>query len=94
MNNFPFIDIFILAMVAVFIINRLKNTLGKKLVMKQILLKNLIRNKLNLLNQTQIKNYKIRGTNLIQQKKGFRLHKNETINEKLNKLVNQNFSSR
>ena len=30
MNNFPFIDIFILAMVAVFIINRLRNSLGKK----------------------------------------------------------------
>ena len=30
MNNFPYIDILILAVVAVFIINRLKNTLGKK----------------------------------------------------------------
>lgn len=30
MNNFPYIDILILAMVAIFIINRLKNTLGKK----------------------------------------------------------------
>ena len=30
MNNFPFIDIFILAMIAVFIINRLRNSLGKK----------------------------------------------------------------
>ena len=30
MNNIPYIDILILAMIAVFIINRLKNTLGKK----------------------------------------------------------------
>ena len=30
MNNIPYIDILILAMVAVFIINRLRNTLGKK----------------------------------------------------------------
>ncbi len=30
MNSFPYIDILILAMVAIFIINRLKNTLGKK----------------------------------------------------------------
>ncbi len=30
MNNLPYIDILILAMIAVFIINRLKNTLGKK----------------------------------------------------------------
>lgn len=30
MNNFPFIDIFILAMIAIFIINRLRNVLGKK----------------------------------------------------------------
>ena len=30
MNNFPFIDIFILAMIAIFIINRLRNSLGKK----------------------------------------------------------------
>ena len=30
MNNFPYIDIFILAMIAVFIINRLRNVLGKK----------------------------------------------------------------
>ena len=30
MNNIPFIDILILAMIAVFIINRLRNVLGKK----------------------------------------------------------------
>ena len=30
MNNIPYIDILILAMIAVFIINRLKNALGKK----------------------------------------------------------------
>ena len=30
MNNIPYIDILILAMIAVFIINRLKNVLGKK----------------------------------------------------------------
>ena len=30
MNNIPYIDIFILAMIAVFIINRLRNVLGKK----------------------------------------------------------------
>ena len=30
MNNIPYIDILILAMVAIFIINRLRNTLGKK----------------------------------------------------------------
>tara|TARA_A100001011_G_scaffold400577_1_gene516410 strand:- start:3399 stop:4082 length:684 start_codon:yes stop_codon:yes gene_type:complete len=30
MNNLPYIDILILAMIAIFIINRLRNTLGKK----------------------------------------------------------------
>ena len=30
MNSIPYIDILILAMIAVFIINRLKNVLGKK----------------------------------------------------------------
>ena len=30
MNNIPYIDILILAMVAIFIINKLRNTLGKK----------------------------------------------------------------
>ncbi len=30
MNNVPYIDILILAMIAIFIINRLRNTLGKK----------------------------------------------------------------
>ena len=30
MNNFPYIDIIILAMIAIFIINRLRNALGKK----------------------------------------------------------------
>ena len=30
MNNIPYIDILILAMVAIFIINDLRNTLGKK----------------------------------------------------------------
>ncbi len=30
MNNFPYIDILILAMIAIFIINRLRNVLGKK----------------------------------------------------------------
>ena len=55
MNNFPYIDILILAMIAIFIINRLRNVLGKSQVMKAILWKSLRKKSQDLKNLSQIK---------------------------------------
>ena len=93
MNNFPFIDIFILAMVAVFIINRLKNTLGKKTGNEADIAQKF--------NQKQSKFTESNPDKELQDKrnesnstKNIRLHKNNSINQKLNKLTteDQNFS--
>ena len=45
MNNIPYIDILILAMIAIFIINRLKNVLGKKTGNEQDIVEKFSRNK-------------------------------------------------
>ena len=86
MNNFPFIDIFILAMIAVFIINRLRNTLGKK-----------TGNESDIAQKFTQKPSKFTESNpdkeIEKSKKQFRetskviLHKNSSINEKLNNIV-------
>ena len=55
MNNIPYIDILILAMIAIFIINRLKNVLGKKPEMSKILLKNFLETKQVLKNHHPIR---------------------------------------
>merc|ERR1711991_528252 len=47
MNNIPYIDILILAMIAVFIINRLRNVLGKKTGNEQDIVEKFSRNKTN-----------------------------------------------
>ncbi len=89
MNSFPFIDIFILAMIAVFIVNRLRNTLGKKTGNETDIAQKF--------NQKQTKVTESRPDKEIRElkasssrKEKVSLHKDETINEKLNKLVNQN----
>ena len=86
MNNFPFIDIFILAMIAIFIINRLRNTLGKK-----------TGNESDIAQKFTQKPSKFTESNpdkeIEKSKKQFRetskviLHKNSSINEKLNNIV-------
>ena len=47
MNNIPYIDILILAMIAIFIINRLKNVLGKKTGNEQDIVEKFSRGKTN-----------------------------------------------
>ena len=47
MNNIPYIDILILAMIAIFIINRLKNVLGKKTGNEQDIVEKYSRGKAN-----------------------------------------------
>ena len=86
MNNFPYIDIFILAMIAVFIINRLRNSLGKK-----------TGNESDIAQKFSQKSSKFTESNpdkeIEKSKKQFRgskktiLHENSSINEKLNNIV-------
>ena len=86
MNSFPFIDIFILAMIAVFIINRLRNSLGKK-----------TGNESDIAQKFSQKSSKFTESNpdkeIEKSKKQFRgskktiLHENSSINEKLNNIV-------
>ena len=86
MNNFPFIDIFILAMIAVFIVNRLRNSLGKK-----------TGNESDIAQKFSQKPSKFTESNpdkeIEKSKKQFRestkiiLHENSSINEKLNNIV-------
>ena len=86
MNNFPYIDIFILAMIAVFIINRLRNSLGKK-----------TGNESDIAQKFSHKSSKFSESNpdkeIEKSKKQFRepkktiLHENSSINEKLNNIV-------
>ncbi len=86
MNNFPYIDIFILAMIAVFIINRLRNSLGKK-----------TGNESDIAQKFSQKSSKFSESNpdkeIEKSKKQFRepkktiLHENSSINEKLNNIV-------
>ena len=86
MNNFPFIDIFILAMIAVFIINRLRNSLGKKTgnesdIAQKFSQKPSKFTESNPDKETEkAKKYPTDSKNII-------LHENTSINEKLNRVV-------
>ena len=86
MNNFPFIDIFILAMIAVFIINRLRNSLGKKTgnesdIAQKFSQKPSKFTESNPDKETEkAKKYPTDSKNII-------LHENNSINEKLNRVV-------
>ena len=87
MNNIPYIDILILAMIAIFIINRLKNVLGKKTGNEQDIVEKYSRNKGN------FKESPPDQTSLSDQKENtvrdVFFHEDPKINSALRKIYNQ-----
>ena len=86
MNNFPFIDIFILAMIAVFIINRLRNSLGKKTGNETDIAQKFSQKPSKFTESNPDKEIE-RSKNEVKEAKNIILHKNTSINEKLNNIV-------
>ncbi len=86
MNNIPYIDILILAMVAVFIINRLRNTLGKKTGNEHDIANKFTRGKSDLKESSPDKVSKANAdqTNVKKSKQVF--HENPDISNELNKI--------
>ena len=86
MNNFPFIDIFILAMIAIFIINRLRNSLGKKTGNETDIAQKFSQKPSKFTESNPDKEIE-KSKNQIKEAKNIILHKNSSINEKLNNIV-------
>jgi len=86
MNNFPFIDIFILAMIAVFIINRLRNSLGKKTGNETDIAQKFSQKPSKFTESNPDKEIE-KTKNQVTEAKNIILHKNSSINEKLNNIV-------
>jgi len=86
MNNIPYIDILILAMVAVFIINRLRNTLGKKTGNEHDIANKFTRGKSDLKESSPDKVSKANAdqTNVKKSKQVF--HENPDISNELSKI--------
>ena len=93
MNNFPFIDIFILAMIAVFIINRLRNSLGKKTGNESDIVQKFSQKPSKFTESNPDKEIE-KSKKQLRNTKKIILHENSSINEKLNNIVklDPNFS--
>ena len=86
MNNFPFIDIFILAMIAIFIINRLRNSLGKKTGNETDIAQKFSQKPSKFTESNPDKEIE-KSKNQVKEAKNIIFHKNSSINEKLNNIV-------
>ena len=86
MNNFPYIDIFILAMIAVFIINRLKNSLGKKTGNESDIAQKFSQ-KPSKFSETKPDKEIEKSKKQFREPKEIMLHENSSINEKLNNII-------
>ena len=86
MNSFPFIDIFILAMIAIFIINRLRNSLGKKTGNETDIAQKFSQKPSKFTESNPDKEIE-KSKNQVKEAKNIILHKNSSINEKLNNIV-------
>ena len=86
MNNIPYIDILILAMIAVFIINRLRNTLGKKTGNEHDIASKFSRDKSNVKESSPDKTIKndIRDNEKYESSEIF--HENPSIDKELKKI--------
>ena len=84
MNNIPYIDILILAMIAVFIINRLRNVLGKKTGNESDIVEKFTQRK-NAFNESEpdsVSNQKVAKLNN-------NVKKNHHSNKKINSVINE-----
>ena len=86
MNNIPYIDILILAMVAVFIINRLRNTLGKKTGNEHDLANKFTRGKSDLKESSPDKVSKANADQTKMKKSKQVFHENPGISNELSKI--------
>ncbi len=86
MNNVPYIDILILAMIAIFIINRLKNTLGKKTGNEHDLADKFNRGKSDLKESSPDKVSKARFDEASQVNSKQIFHENQGISDELSKI--------
>ena len=86
MNNIPYIDILILAMIAVFIINRLRNVLGKKTGNESDIVEKFTQRK-NAFNESEpdsVSNSKVTNLNNDIKKN---LHSDKKINSVINEIL-------
>ena len=90
MNNIPFLDILILAMIAVFIINRLRNVLGKKTGNESDIVKKFTVDKTSAYEESIPDEIKEQSKDDKISSKTHKLHSNPSINKVLNKLRSQN----
>ena len=95
MNNIPYIDILILAMIAIFIINRLRNVLGKKTGNEQDIVEKFSRNKTNFKESPpdEVSNDKAKKSEI---PRDVFFHQDPTINSNLRKIhkLDNNFESK
>ena len=85
MNNIPYIDILILAMIAIFIINRLRNVLGKKTGNESDIVEKFTQRK-NAFNESEpdsVSDQKVSKLNNIKKN----LHSNKNINATINEIL-------
>ena len=85
MNNFPYIDILILAMIAIFIINRLRNVLGKKTGNESDIVEKFTQKKSGFKESTpdNVTKDKDIGSNIVDKKH----HKDPKINKSINEIL-------
>ena len=86
MNNIPYIDILILAMIAVFIINRLRNVLGKKTGNESDIVEKFTQRK-NTFNESEPDS--ISDQKIVKSSNGAKknLHSNKKINTAINEIL-------
>jgi len=89
MNNIAYIDILILAMIAVFIINRLRNVLGKKTGNESDIIKKFSINKSSSFEES-IPDEVIKKPKEVKKGKLLNYHNDPKINEVLNKISQHN----
>ena len=91
MNNIPFIDILILAMIAVFIINRLRNVLGKKTGNESEIVKRFTVSKTTSFKESTPDEVNNTTSSEKRSNKDIpQLHSNKKINEALGKILRYN----
>ena len=86
MNNIPYIDILILAMIAVFIINRLRNVLGKKTGNESDIVEKFTQRK-NTFNESEPDSVSDQKVSKLDNNVKKNLHSNKKINSAINEIL-------
>ena len=86
MNNIPYIDILILAMVAIFIINKLRNTLGKKTGNEHNIADKFARRKSDLKESSPDKVSQAKDDRINIEKPKYIFHENPEVSSELSKI--------